>query len=367
MDEHLHTNGDAVRVYLYGLYMCSSATRYDNTLEHFATTLKLSVDDITSAFLYWQDQGLVNVVSLSPMEIKYLPVKSGSARIKKFTSNKYSDFNAQVQAIIEGRMITPTEYSEYYAFMESMHVEPVALVMIVKYCANLKGNNVGYSYILTVAKNWAYLGIKTVRQVEEKFAVQEYDATLVAKILKDLGSKRNPEPSDYQLLGEWRLKGFDDETLATIASYCNKSSRKKIDDMNELIEKFFKLGLTNPISIDNYIKEKISRDKEIKELLKALGLSREIAGIDRDFYTMWADTRKFTPELINYGATLSLDKGSPMAYLNKVLASWHEKKITTLADAKKSGYSAPAINMTRHSYSAEQLNSLFANIEEVKF
>jgi hypothetical protein len=70
-EEHLPVcNGDCARVYLYGLYMCGGATRYDNTLEHFSKTLNLSQDDITSAFMYWQGQGLVQIMSLKPLEIK---------------------------------------------------------------------------------------------------------------------------------------------------------------------------------------------------------------------------------------------------------------------------------------------------------
>jgi DNA replication protein DnaD len=168
------------------------------------------------------------------------------------------------------------------------------------------------------------------------------------------------------LLESWRLKGFDDETMQAIATFCNKTSRKKIEDMDEVIEKFYKLGLTSPSSIDTYITEKVAKDKLIRELLANLGITRNVANIDRDFYATWTDMWKFTPDIINYGATLSVDKGSPMAYLNKVLSSWHEKKITKLDDAKKVNYTAPAINMTRHSYSDEELNSLFANIKEVE-
>jgi len=365
IEEHLTScNGDCARVYLYGLYMCGSSSRYDNTIEHFAKVLGLTEDDVTGAFLFWQEQGLVQVLSLKPMQVKYLPVRSGSSKIKKFTNDKYSDFNVQMQALLEGRMITTTEYQEYYAFLESFHVQPEALIMIAKYCIDLKGATVGYNYILTVAKNWAYQGVKTVAAVEEKFAVQEYDTTTLAKILKNLGSKRKAEPNDYQLIEGWRLKGFDDDTLFAIATFCQKTGRKKMEDMVGVIEKFYKLGLTSPSSINSYITGKVETDKNIKELLVGLGLSRDVANIDRDFYTTWTDDWKFTPEIINYGATLAVDKSSPMAYLNKVLANWHEKKITTLDAAKKVNYTAPQLNITRHSYSDQELKSLFANIEE---
>lgn len=367
IEEYIACNGDCVRVYLYGLYLCGSSTRYDNTLEHFAKALGLGEADIMDAFTYWQEMGLVQILSVKPVQIKYLPVAAGAARLKKYSKDKYSDFNAQIQAIIDGRMVTPNEFQEYYAFMESFHVEPAALIMITKYCIDLKGSNVGYNYILTVAKNWAYAGIKTAAQVEEKFAVQEYDATTIAKILKDLGSKRRAEPADYHYLEQWRLKGYDDETLFAIATFCHKIAHRKIADMDVIIEKFYKRGLTTPASIDTYIGEKVNRDKAIKELIKSLGISREVCQIDRDFYATWVDTWNFAPDIIAYAATLAVDKSSPMAYLNKVLSSWYDKKITTLDAAKSANYTAPTVNITRHSYTDKELKNIFANIEEVDF
>lgn len=76
----------------------------------------------------------------------------------------------------------------------------------------------------------------------------------------------------------------------------------------------------------------------------------------------------FTPDIIDHAATLSIGKVSPMAYMNKVLAGFRKAKVTTIAQAKATNYAPPvAANFIKHSYSNAELNSLFANIEEVKF
>ena len=449
LEEHLpHCNGDCARVYLYGLYLCGSAARYDNTLEHFANTLNLEQDDIISAFMYWQEQGLVQVLSVKPIEVKYLPVKQNAARIKKYSKDKYADFNAQIQSVIEGRMITPTEFAEYYAFLESFHVEPAALVMITKHCANLKGANVGYSYIITVAKNWAYAGIKTVESVEEKLGAEKSNSANVAKILTALNLKRVAEPSDFELyekwtkklgystevitsvakqsrgsinkldtlllkyfelklfelneiaeytkrakdltalaiavnkkigvyyenvesiveeyLVPWQLKGFDADTLLSVASFCFKTGKRTLADMDSVITRFYKLGITSQDAINGFISEKVFEDKVIKELLVKLGQTREVNAIDRDFYATWTGTWNFGADIINYAAMLANGKTSPMAYMNKVLAAYFEKKITTIEQAKSINYSPPAVNITRHSYSDEELRSLSISMDEVK-
>ena len=434
-----------MRVYLYGLYMCGASTRYDNTIEHFASALGMSIEDIESAFLYWQEQGLVQVLSLKPIQVKYLPVKAGAGKIKKFAKDKYADFNTQMQSLIEGRMITPYEFTEYYALLESLHIEPTAMVMIAKYCVDLKGADVGYNYILAVAKNWAYSGVKTVEGVEEKLKNQRDDGQSLAKILKLLGLKRVAEPTDFELLSKWRKmgysqtvlehiaksakgniakldnlitkyfelklfesneienyqkvskdlvalaydlnkrigvyyenvdsiiaeylvpwqqKGFDADTLLQVATFCFKTGRRTLQDMDMMIARFYKLGITSTSALDTYIDEKISQDKVIKQLLAHLGATREVAQIDRDFYATWTDVWNFAPDVIDYAASLSVGKTSPMAYMNKILANYRANKVTTLKQAKDMDFAPASTTVVKYSYSDKQLRSVFDRDEE---
>jgi hypothetical protein len=191
IEEHLPvSNGDCVRVYLYGLYLCGNSTSADNTIENMTVTLGLPYDDIKAAFEYWQDQGLVQVLATDPVEVKYLPIKRNSAEVRALPKGKYDDFNAKVQAILDGRMVTTTEFNEYYAFMESMHFEPDALLVVIRNCAELKGFTVGYHYILTVAKNLTYMGLNTHKLVAEKFNVDKQNANELEKLIKELRKKQ---------------------------------------------------------------------------------------------------------------------------------------------------------------------------------
>lgn len=451
IEEHLPVcNGDVVRVYIYGLHVCNSATRYDNTPEHFASNLNLSVESVLEAFNYLADQGLVQVLSTEPIEVKYLPVVRGSARMKKYAVGKYDDFNAQMQAIFS-REVTQNELLEYYYFLESFHVEPAALINIAKYCIDVKqGKDVGYSYILTVAKNWAYAGIKTVEAVREKLETERGDTATVTKILKALGVKRTCEPMDFEFytkwtkrlgfsdevilavskkaksipkldsmllkyfelklfetgeiqnyentkhdlvnlafainkkigvyyenveniietyIGRWRLFGYDDETLLSVADFCFKSGIRKLEGMDSIINKFYKMGITTTSAIDEYISEKVSADKTVKALLIKMNISRDPNQLDRDFYYTWTNDWNFSCDIIEYVAALAKDKTTPMQYMNKILSSFREQKITTLDAAKKKNIkdAAPEKQFIRHSYSAGELNRLFAKLDEVEF
>lgn len=281
-------NGDVVRVYLYGLYLCNSATRYDNTIGHFANTLMLSEDDIISAFKGLEELGLVQVLNLSPVEVKYLPPRSNFGKIKKFTKGKYDGFNAGIQAILDDgttlntRMITPHEYSEYYTLIESMHIEPDALLMIARYCVEFtrrknKGTHnenkpVSHNYITTVAKNWAYSGIRTTTAVEEKLKQESQNTGTVVDILKALGSKRSPEPEDFALYEKWRRDlGFPSEVII----YTAKKTKGSFARLDTKLLKYFELKLFEKNDIENYENNKQDLVTLAREINKRIGVYYE--------------------------------------------------------------------------------------------
>ena len=135
--------GDDVKVYLYGLNLCTNPNEEDNNIDTICKVLSLTEEQVLRAFSYWQEMGLVQLVSSNPLEIKFLPIRahSGSAKIRN--KEKYSDFNKQIQAIISGRMITPNEYNEYYSLIETYHFEPEALILIARYCTAIKTTSIG--------------------------------------------------------------------------------------------------------------------------------------------------------------------------------------------------------------------------------
>lgn len=265
---------NAIKVYLYGLYKCGNASSYDNSLEGFSKVLKISEEDILEIFKYWEEQGLVQILNVVPIEIRYFPIKNVINNVKKFNESKYKDFNLKVQEIITGRMINPIEFSEYYSVIESLHIEQEALLMIIKYCVNLKGENVGYKYILTVAKNWAYENIHTTSEVENRLITYEQYSDDMKMILKAMGIKRFSYVEEKDLFIKWKNKlGFSVDTIVYIAKK-NKKSLKSLnfEKLDEIICKYYE----NHLMCQDEIEEFESRKQELfdlsKSVVKALGL-----------------------------------------------------------------------------------------------
>lgn len=448
---------DCVKVYLYGYYLAKNNLEIDNTFEKVAQKLNMSDLDLETAFRYWEEQGLVQVLSTYPIQVLYKPLKDIINGSRLYKPEKYEVFNTQAQELFKGkREISKTEYGEYYDFLETSHMQQEALLMIINYCVENKQKAVGYHYILTVAKNWAKDGILTASQVEEKLMQMEQASSSLGEILKALGLKRNAFIEEREMYRKWtdgmgfeddailyvaknmkkkggfeRLNGmlekyflsgkmsvseikhynetkdatfalakqinknlgvyyesldseienyilpwlemgFEEEALLSLATYAFKSSIRSLEGLNGLIQKLFKLGILTMVALDQYLAQISEEDKKVKKILEMLNISRKVNSFDRESYKNWTLNWKMSDEIIEYAASLSNDKLSPLPYMARLLASWHEKGIQTKEEAQKFAPAAtvakplPKSEVKGRSYSKEDYQAMIQSIDEIE-
>ena len=220
-------SGDAVKVYLYGLCLCRNAGEL--TAADMADALKMTEEEIADYFTYWEEFGLVDIATKSPLTVVYLPV-SGLTGHRKYRPEKYAAFNAAAQALITGRMISVNEYGEYFHLMETFRIKPEALLLIVKYCVDLKGNDIGYRYISAVAKDFASRGITTEAAVEKELSDYIVRSSEITTVLRAMSVNRKPDVEDAALYKKWREElGFTHELIVFAAKKIKKGGMQKLD------------------------------------------------------------------------------------------------------------------------------------------
>ena len=449
---------NAVKVYLYGLFMCSAPHCDDNSISGMSSVLSLSEDEIFSAYSYWQEVGLVQIVNSNPFEVKYLSPKENYGRSKLREKTKYQDFNNQIQAILSGRMIKPIEFNEYYNLIENHHFEPEALVMIIKYCTTIKSTAINYPYIIAVAKSFEQEGIKSATAVDEKLLEQEKSSTQVKDVLKALGLSRDGDLEErnmylkwinnfgfthnviiqvaksqnkkggfakldelltkyfeqklftvqeiesyskereemfaiakkvtatlglyYQNLDstvdvyikEWVNKGFDEKAINLLAIYCYKHDVRSLSLMDEIVNKFYKLGLVSVDAINRYTEDVVENDNNIKKILDELGLVRKVNSSDREFYKTWKTVWEIPDDVIMLACEKSKSSSYPLRFMNKILSDINLKGIKSFEDAQKliqnfkfeSNKNTTKSNFTQRDYSKDQLNALFDSLDDIE-
>ena len=211
--------------------------------------------------------------------------------------------------------------------------------------------------------------------------MQEYEAnkadlmTLARDINKNLGIYYESVENEVETyIIPWLSKGFNEQSLLQIANFCFKSNIRTLEGMEQSVQKFHKLGLVSVSSIDNHLTEIMATDKKIKDYLQKLNIDRRVNSFDRSFYRTWTYTYKFNDEIIDYAIDLSVGKTNGMQYANAILTGWYDKGLKTLEEIKKQ---APVQEVKQkaetferksfvaRSYSEEEVNALFDNLDEI--
>lgn len=267
-----------IKVYLYGLYLCTTPNSIENSLDSLMHTLSMSAGEIRDAFEYWQGEGLVQILentSTNEINIKFLPVHKKLGGSKKF-ANKYSNFNSQLQALITTRMITPSEYNEYYTLLESFHIDEEALLEIVKYCTALKGNNVGYPYIITVAKNFASEGFKTTEAVKERLSEHQEVNDEVLSILKQFkASVKHSSIDERNAYIKWINElGFAHGVIKEVAKDISKKGGT-FQKLDKMLISYYKANLLTIKDIKTYNENREKYLELAKEITRLIGVYYE--------------------------------------------------------------------------------------------
>ena len=225
-------------------------------------------------------------------------------------------------------------------------------------------------------ENYAVLKLFSAEEIAEYEKNKDDLYELAKYVCKSLGlyyESLDPVINTYIL--KWKQMGYEIDAIKFVAELCFKKYIRTFEGMDEIISKYYANGIVSLASIEEYISKTLSTDKKIKDILEKLGLSRQVTSWDRDFYHTWTYVWNFDDDMIDYALSLSLGKSQPMAYVNKVLSNFKEKNIDTIEKAKKENVTIKQnsnVNVVNnssfatHSFSAEELNALFDNLDEVK-
>ncbi len=239
-----------IRVYLYGLYLCVNPTN-DNSVDSLCEKLDMQRGEVLEIYKFFEELGIVKIISETPLEVKYLSLKNSMQSPKRYKKEAWNDFNTQLQQLFPDRMIMPNEFNQYYIFLDETKLDKDAMLMIVQYCINLKGNNVKYPYILAVARNWVADGVRTSADVEKKLDDYEQQSEQMQQVLYALSRKGGADLEEKQMLLKWtRSWGYDlDAILTAIKIQKGSKSFKKTD---QKLDEFYRMSIFSKEEILDY-------------------------------------------------------------------------------------------------------------------
>ncbi len=231
-------DGDAVRVYLYGLYLCGSGKDLDGA--QAAQLLGIPYPRLAEYFDFWEECGLVQVLSHAPLYVEYLPVSAAVGKPKPVRPEKYAEFNRELFALLQraGKDLKPYEQQRILEFLENGPMQQQAFLLVVAYYANREGAKLSVSHILNAANKLVREHKYTYEQVESEYADFHIHEAELTKLFSLLGIYRKPQDGDYALLAKWQGAGVETGALFACAEALKKGTMATLDLLvGELIAK----------------------------------------------------------------------------------------------------------------------------------
>lgn len=319
-------------VYLLGLALADSAGE-DNSVETICAKLNITQEAAVDAYRYWEELGLVRIYE-QPLRIVYLNVRDTASALKKVKPGKYAKFSKDIQSVISGRMITTNEYNEYYLFLENTTFEPEALVAVAKYCAETKGGDINYPYILKVARSQMEKGANTLATVSDRLnSQQKYDADLKL-VFKSLGSSRKFDHSDRMFYEKWSKEmGFTQDVIVNVAKNCKSGGMTKLD---ALLTEYYKRSAMSLKEIDEYEREKSRLFDIAKGVTRAIGVYYQNLDVVIEEYVVGWIQKGYDDETLLAVAKYCFKSGiRTLNGLAGVLDKLYKNGITTLASLEQ--------------------------------
>lgn len=264
-------DGFAVKVYLYGLYLCRCKDS-DFSLASMAEVLKCNEQTITDAFRFWEDYDLVEILSVDPFVVNYLPVRNNGSRPKKIRYEHYGDFNKELQRKMQqvGKFVSYNDSVKYMHFLEENDIQPQAFLLIAEYCINKQGESVSPSYIFNKAKKFIRSGWHTYEQVERELSSYNANEKDLTTVFAALSIFRKPDETDYALYRKWtETQGFQKSGVLETAKRLKRGSIETLDLLlSELAEK----GKTDAQDVKDYLAERDMLSSLTFKIARKLGV-----------------------------------------------------------------------------------------------
>ncbi|MDE6274876.1 MAG: hypothetical protein K2L87_07530, partial [Clostridiales bacterium] len=215
-------DGDAVKAYLYGLYLCSCAEEFD--AEACSKLLRIPLSRLIDIFGFWEECDLVHVLSRDPLYVQYLPVNSAIGKPKPIRAEKYLEFNRELMKILQSVKVDfgSTEMQRLIEFLEKYPMEQQALLLVVQYCAQKDGDELNVRHILNAAGKLCKDQKYTYEQVEEVYSgVLGAENDLVYAVANKIDYKmQNARSYREEYIQPWLNRGLTKKQILTVAETC---------------------------------------------------------------------------------------------------------------------------------------------------
>jgi DnaD/phage-associated family protein len=323
----------------YLLVLKHSTTDKSIDFDILCARLKMSMEEVLSAFEYWQKKGVARVVNGQSMSIEFGDFEGPAVHTEEelYTERK---FNKMLQSLFGTRQLSPHDYLKVYDYTDTFGLNKKVVLALVEYCILLKGRRVSISYIDKVAKTWAEdEHIDTEQKARDYIESYKMMSSGITSVLKQLGlAGRGPTQDEYTLFQKWTSQwGFTLEAILTACAKTTAAREPSFKYLDKILERLQERGLITSRTIAESHAQNEKESAVLKEIMHLLGEPSLKPSFEHEsLYQKWTTVYGFEKDILVFAAKQVGARGKkPFTYLDSVLTDWYNNRILTLAQARR--------------------------------
>lgn len=270
LDYYLPTvNGDYLKIYLYGLKLCY--TNESLTDEEIAKQLGFLKSDITNAWNFWEQEGLVYICSDGSVEfenIEEVNFFKGSKQRKQKNESDFNDIFSDIQKdesfrnsirtieALYSELLTQNDVLTIYDAIHNQGIPLELYIVTMTHCIAM--NKKSIPYITKVVTERFKKGITSAEEMEDYFSKNEEKNSYVKRIKKLLKIyNRELIDKERDFILKWGTSKKTDEEI-------KEAFEKTVMNTGKLSFPYMDKILSSP-SNDSDKKTAVSSNSKIKE------------------------------------------------------------------------------------------------------
>ncbi|MCE5189525.1 MAG: DnaD domain protein [Eubacteriales bacterium] len=330
--DHLpYASERCIRVYLYGLMLCHAGANAETSL---SDALGLSEQEITEAYSYWQQEGLVRIRGEKPLVVEYLdlePTEAGGV-----VPGKYASLVSALASLTAPRQFDYRELKHVYDWIEVYGLDEEAVLELVSHCLDQKGRRVSVNYIDAVARTWSEEGVKTREAARAHLARYELKKHGASEILRQWNKQRKPTRDETALYDKWVSEwGFTPEAVLAALPKLTVSGTPNFVYLDELLDSLRKEGQLSKPDIERADAKSAEEQVFARLVFERAGKLEPATRTQRAQISMYLKDYGMPRELMLFGAEQCRGANEPFGMMKKLWNEWHDAGINTIAGAQQ--------------------------------
>lgn len=234
------------------------------------------------------------------------------------------------------RSPTLDEIDLYIKWTKEWGFAPAA---VEKACGEMTGGDPSFKYldaILQGIRQRSGRASTSAAQVEKQLANEKEETERVRAMLTACGLKATVVDEGKRLVYRDMLKyGGHDVVMLAAEAVGQRRGSHSLEAAVELLSAWGQKGLSTPEAIRAYLETVKEQNALLKALFQSAGREGAPTLHDRELLQKWREDWRFTEPLLYKAAEYSKGAGKPALFMDKILQSWHEGGVTTVAAAEE--------------------------------